>query len=321
MTTSTENKKDLAKDTDQTVSPTDDELLAKDLPRPSGESGSDRAVDEQSTDPKRIRPVELERKTNATNDAQANPVGDETEPYRKTLKSKSGKSSSTKDTSQTDPARTTSGGDFAPGMTVESAPTEARPQNMPTVRQTGQTLRFPNGVNLIPGRAVNVNGVAFEIKPEEAFKGMFWAKSVGIMVVTLLAAIGVAYLLSGPDPGALTGVVINAETGEIVTNASIALGDERSAATNEAGLYIFDDVNPEQYVLTAAAPGFASQNGYIEIDGTETEQLSFALAPLASTMRAALPDTADDAEKEAEEKKEKKKKAATASSGPSYGSV
>ncbi len=321
MTTSTDNKQDLAKDTDRTVSPTDDELLAKDLPRPKETSGSHRAVDEPSTDPNRIRPVELERTANSTTDVQTKPVGDATEPYRNTLKPKSGQSPSTKDSSQADTARPAISGASAPGTGVESVPTADRPQNMPMVRQTGQTLRFPTGVNLIPGRTVNVNGVAFEIKPEEAFKGMFWAKSIGIMVVTLLAAIGVAYLLSGPDPGALTGVVINAETGEIVTNATIALGNERSAATSEAGLYIFNDVSPEQYVLTAAAPGFVSQNGYIEIDGTETEQLSFALEPLVSATYAVLPDSADAEEEKAEEEAKAQKQEAAASSAPSYGSV
>ncbi len=49
--------------------------------------------------------------------------------------------------------------------------------------------------------------------------------------------------------GSLAGVVINSQTGETVPNATISLGDGRSATTNEAGMYMFDDVKPEQYVL------------------------------------------------------------------------
>jgi len=332
MTTTTKSETTEKNKPQSAVAPSDDELLARDLPRPGAASDTSKTKSnagtrdleitseigsirsEAPTDPKRIRPVELESKKPATPAKTTSEHGVATDPKRPISGIKSGAVPSAGAASMAVPI-------VGPGMDKPAIhPDDTRPA-LPTARMTGQSLRFPVGVALIPGRTVDVNGVAFEIKPEEAFKGMFWAKSFGIMVVTLLAAIGVAYLLSGPDPGSLTGVVINSQTGEIVPGATIALGDERTATTNEAGLYSFNDVKPEQYVLAASCPGFDSQNGFIEVEGGDNEQLSFALAPLVAMQNIMRSDSAYDAAKTQGDDEPGNQQQASSSSGPTYGSV
>ncbi|GAB4327884.1 MAG: hypothetical protein Kow0074_23450 [Candidatus Zixiibacteriota bacterium] len=330
MTTITESKQNTTDTRDQELSPTDDELLARDLPRP-GVSDDDQPVvtppqgSIKATDTPhksgRIRPVELGTSTSQTKTADSPTPSDKTDPFRGTAGAETPPVAPETKSPPTATPEKVNDAVLAPIPDISRPSPAGQPQNIPSVRMTGQTLRFPSGVSLIPGRTVSVNGVSFEIKPEEAFKGMFWAKSIGVMVITLLAAIGVAYLLSGPDPGALTGVVINARTGTIVPHANVALGDERMATTNEAGLYVFDNVAAEQYVLTAAAPGFVAQNGFIEIEGGETEQLSFALEPIAAVVPEATPDSSALADVRAEESARAEKKRQTTSTAPSYGSV
>lgn len=314
MTTSTTQKTDAEqKNLAKSSVPSTDELLKKDLPRPEPT---------HSLKQSGLEPVELpnDRAVPTPQPRTGGPLP-------------SGAATTEQDTppvSTNDPAitRPRKAGVSSPNVTpLPSRHTDVPPARkvdtepeVPTARLTGHTLRFPPNVSLVPGHPVEVDGHTLQIKPEEAFRGMFWAKSAGIMIVTLLAAIGVAYLLSGPDSGALTGVVINARTGAIVPNAAIMLGDGRQVTTNEAGLYIFQDVKPEQYVMTASAAGFTPQNGFIEIASGETDQLSFALAPLL------LADASDDLDSstslanqtETEASKSTKK---SSSSNPSYGSV
>ena len=175
--------------------------------------------------------------------------------------------------------------------------TVAHPDRMmrtqtPIARLSGHTLRFPAGTELGHGKKIEIDGRTFEIKPEEAFHGLFWVKSIGVLALTLLAAIGIAYIVSGPTQTSIVGVVIDAQTGRILPDATVSMADGRVARTNQAGIYQFAGVAPEKYVLTASASGFESQNGYIEPATGETDQLSFALAP---QLLAGIPEDSNSA--------------------------
>lgn len=188
-----------------------------------------------------------------------------------------------------------------PSASPVTAPTvEPPPQTEPLerlvrppssiARLSGHTLRLPSGVPLAPGKRVAIEGQEFEIRPEESFRGLFWAKSLGILTLTILAAVGVAYVLSGPTQSSIIGVVVDRQTKQILPNATVSMADGRVARTNQAGIFQFEGVEPEQYVLTASARGYESQNGFIEPEAGKTDQLSFALAP---QLYAGLPAESD----------------------------
>ena len=325
MTTSTTHKNDAEQQKLAKSSvPSTDDLLKKDLPRPDA-ANAPRSTGDQNPSAKQsgLEPVDLpnDRQIPTPKPRTGGPVPTRPNPTEPKAPDKP-----VSETPVTRPHKVPTAAPSSvaplPNRQIETATTtkiNTEPE-IPVARLTGHTLRFPPNVSLVPGHPVEVDGHTFQIKPEEAFRGIFWAKSAGIMVLTLLAAIGVAYLLSGPDSGALTGVVINARTGAIVPNAAIMLGDGRQVTTNEAGLYIFDDVKPEQYVMTASAAGFTPQNGFIEIASGETDQLSFALAPLAmADNRSDIDSTTALANETGPESNATTKK--SSSSSPSYGSV
>jgi tetratricopeptide (TPR) repeat protein len=207
----------------------------------------------------------------------------------------------------------------------QRSPQDPAPEDRPARTQpavallTGHSLRFPADVPLGLGKRIELDGRSFEIKPEESFRGLFWAKSFGVLALTVLAAIGVAYLVSGPTQSTITGVVVDAQSGRILPNATVSMADGRVARTNQAGIYQFEGIIPSQYILTASARGFESQNGFIEPEAGKSDQLSFALAP---QFFAGLPSESDSANgAQAAEASEKKSKESASSSNRAVGTV
>lgn len=331
------------------VIPSKDDLLIKDLPRgslpaetkePQNEKLSDRAEEReqsagQSTaleSPPSLSPVELDAPKTKP---QPRPVRESS--ANREPRFAEGEVRTTPDTGSTKPIKVqerihSSSREDAPdgpGNLTPSARTliaepppgqKERPIRSAagTARLTGRTLRFGGDAALMPGQQVELGGRSYEIKPEEAFRAVFWAKSAGLLILTLLAAIGVAYLASGPSDGAIVGVVVNAKTGQIIPNATVALEDGRVARTNEAGIYLFEGAEAAQYVLTASAAGFEPQNGFIDTEGSEFDQLSFALVP---HVFASVPEGSDSATAKETKKSEERSKTARSSSERSYGTV
>ncbi|MEW5873948.1 MAG: tetratricopeptide repeat protein [Candidatus Zixiibacteriota bacterium] len=251
----TETKPDVTNPPKATPSP--DQLLAKDLPR---DAGPHKDKDRQNQpDRKSLAPVELAESPTRTSSSTTAPRTD---------------------TGKHKVPSAVTGPVTAPITTPASRPQTRPSAAQPVAHLMGRSLRFPAGTEIRPGQTIEAGGRVFEIKPEEIFRGPFLVKSAGLLVLTILAAIGIAYMFSGSVYPALMGVVINSQTGEVVPNATVTMVNGGSVRTNEAGLYVFRDIQPGQHVLTATAEGFGEQNGIIHTEGNQPADLSFAISPL-----------------------------------------
>lgn len=303
--------------------PTADDLLSKNLPRNA--TPGDHAGPEEST----LKPVSLDAAPDtgpvAPSSVRRMPTP---RPEGATGQPKAAPSETVSEVTQRPHSAP-----VAPNTTPKPAPTHKpavvepseHPQDHPIrtsptiVRLAGHTLRFPANVPLGPGKKVDIDDQTFEIRPEESFHAVFWAKSLGVLALTVLAAIGVAYLVSGPAQSTIMGVVVDAQSGRILPNATVSMADGRVARTNQAGIYQFEGITPEQYVLTASARGFESQNGFIGPEAGKSDQLSFALAP---QLFSGLPSESDSANgTQTPDKSEQKSKESASSSDRAVGTV
>jgi tetratricopeptide (TPR) repeat protein len=355
MVTQSPSKHKRPKDERQStkVIPSKDDLLLQDLPRgsmpaedtgPAGgtrEDTKDTPPQPQPQEPGRARdqkgslqPVDMETTDAATATPEPDTMVERPSPFAQPREETTPHRDEPKAPPVMPPAMKPSADDTADkppqagpmrdsGTTEDDAMPSTRPARAPVAgiaRVAGRTLRFGNEAVLTTGQRFDLGGRTYEIKAEEAFQGIFWAKTAGILVLTLLAAIGVAYLFSGgSSPGSIMGVVVNAQTGQIIPNATVSLEDGQVTQTNEAGLYLFKGTDPAQYVISAAAAGFEPQNGFIETEGAEVDQLSFALTPMNF---ASVQSAADSAEaRKTETDIEESTKAPRSSSSRSYGTV
>jgi predicted Zn-dependent protease len=130
-----------------------------------------------------------------------------------------------------------------------------------------------------------------------------------------VAAVAIAYLIGQkPSVGALTGVVVDAQTGRVIATATVELDDHRMATTNAAGLYTFTDIRSGSFVVKASATGYEPQTGTVQAAPPQSAQISFALAPLApSTPLSATPAAPTGADTS--------QATSSTSSSPGYGGI
>src|SRR5215467_11290001 len=81
--------------------------------------------------------------------------------------------------------------------------------------------------------------------------------------------------------GTVTGTITD-QSGAVVTNAQVKLtdtatGKSRNAATNSSGRYIFVNVDPGHYEVTAAKQGFATSKTSSDVKVGLTSTLNIAL--------------------------------------------
>jgi len=168
----TETKPDVTNPPKATPSP--DQLLARDLPR---DAGPHKDKDRQNqSDRKSLAPVELAETPTRTS---ASPSAPRT------------------DTGKHKVPSTVTGPVTAPMANPATRPQTRTGSTQPVAHLMGRSLRFPAGTEIRPGQAIEAGGRVFEIKSEEIFRGPFLLKSAGLLVLTVLAAIGIAYMFSG----------------------------------------------------------------------------------------------------------------------------
>jgi Tfp pilus assembly protein PilF len=345
MATQSPTKQKRPKDERQStkVVPSKDDLLVQDLPRGSmpAEDTKDTLPQPRPNDSERapeqrgsLRPVDMETPDAAKAAEEPDTMVNEPSPLAKPREQSASRPSAPppRPTASSAPGPAASDTESMPPPVEQPDKSDNQEHNtMPSIRPArgpvagiarvaGRTLRFGNDAALTAGQRFEIGGRTYEVKAEEAFQGIFWAKTAGILVLTLLAAIGVAYLFSGASkPGSIMGVVVNAQTHQIIPNATVSLEDGRVTQTNEAGLYLFKGTDPAQYVISATAPGFEPQNGFIETEGVEVDQLSFALTPMILASASSAGDSADARKTKTDS--EKSTKTSQNSSGHAYGTV
>ena len=85
----------------------------------------------------------------------------------------------------------------------------------------------------------------------------FWMKAlVGATLVLCLASVAAAQSYRGRVQGAVTDQTQGAITGATVTLLNVATGVRSTRTTSEAGLFLFDLVDPGTYTVTVESPGF-----------------------------------------------------------------
>lgn len=99
-------------------------------------------------------------------------------------------------------------------------------------------------------------------------------------------------LATGERPGAISGVVTDADSDEPIEGATVHTGDE-SVTTEADGAYILDDLEPGDYSVTATAPDYASATATATVVADETTTVDFALDP---TPCPEWPDVSEDNE-------------------------
>ena len=145
---------------------------------------------------------------------------------------------------------------------------------------TGHTLRFPESARLFPGDRVVLAGRKYEIKLANPSVTVLWLKRCGLGALAILALIGIVDLFSGPPDGTITGVVVDRNSGHIITGAAITMPNGEIFRSNAAGLYAVDGLPEGSYVISASALGYEPQTGSITRTGDKPVQLAFALMPL-----------------------------------------
>src|SRR5256886_1462734 len=112
------------------------------------------------------------------------------------------------------------------------------------------------------------------------FRTLLWL--ISVLVVSATAA------LAQLSTASLNGVVRDS-TGAVVPKASATLhnsdtGVERNTFTNDAGTYVFSDINPGRYTLKVSAPSFSTkQVSDFVLAVNQTATIDIALAPGAQT--------------------------------------
>lgn len=113
-----------------------------------------------------------------------------------------------------------------------------------------------------------------------------------LAAVSLFASAPAAFA-QGTTSGTVRGVVKD-PAGAVVPNASVTLigqrGDERKAATSDAGVYVFTSVDPGAYTLRVESQGFKTFEQQFTLAPTETRGLDAALEVGAPTETVTVTD-------------------------------
>ena len=108
-----------------------------------------------------------------------------------------------------------------------------------------------------------------------------------MIVSVLILSTGIAFATSTPDVettetetvtfASLSGTVIDANSGAIIPNASITLG-ETSATTDENGTFTIENVEAGSHTLTVEADGYEPAEQSVEV-AEEGANVEVALQP------------------------------------------
>src|SRR5256885_5950780 len=115
---------------------------------------------------------------------------------------------------------------------------------------------------------------------------------IGLLVLSALSA------LAQLSTSSLNGVVRDS-TGAAVPKASVALrnsdtGVERNTISNDAGTYVFSDINPGRYTLKVTAPSFSTkQVSDFVLAVNQTATIDIALDPGAQTVVVSVEATSE----------------------------
>ena len=78
--------------------------------------------------------------------------------------------------------------------------------------------------------------------------------------------------------GSIGGFVLDAETGEAITGATIKLSSSLTDTSASNGYYSFLDVTPNSYVIQVSANGYSSSSSTISLDSSEVLEKNFSLS-------------------------------------------
>lgn len=113
-------------------------------------------------------------------------------------------------------------------------------------------------------------------------------KKAVMLVSVLVLSIGIAFATSNPNVetaetatyntyASLTGVVIDANSGAIIPNATVTL-NETSATTDENGAFTFEEVEAGSHTITVEAEGYETAEQALEVT-EEGANVEIALQP------------------------------------------
>src|SRR4051794_9790665 len=102
-----------------------------------------------------------------------------------------------------------------------------------------------------------------------------------LFLVLLCASANISLWAQSTATGTVVGTISD-QSGAVVANAQVSLADKttgntRTATTNNAGNYLFVDVNPGRYDLTINKQGFASTKTSTEVKVGLTTTINMAL--------------------------------------------
>ncbi len=110
-------------------------------------------------------------------------------------------------------------------------------------------------------------------------------KKAVMLVSVMILSIGIAFATSNPIAEkadttsyvSVTGSVVDANSGEVIPNATVTL-NETSATTDEYGAFIIEDVDAGSYTLTVEAEGYETAEESVEVT-EEGANVEIALQP------------------------------------------
>jgi len=177
------------------------------------------------------------------------------------------------------------------GLAKEAGQAKVAPATL--VMSDGKSLRFPDGIRLNAGDIVECNNRRYRVKVQTGRPPQFYLKTIGLAALVMLAAVGLASFFTGPSTGTLTGVVVDAATGAIISGAEVTLSDGTTAKTNLAGMYTFPQLEPGEYEVQASMPGFTGKTQAITRSSDRDVVLPFALTPLFASSDKSTEKNAD----------------------------
>jgi hypothetical protein len=107
-------------------------------------------------------------------------------------------------------------------------------------------------------------------------------RALGILFLVLLIAVASRYAVGQTERGTVAGQITD-NSGAILPDTTVTLKNEatgvvQTAKTNSDGNYVFQDVNPGSYTVTAERDGFEkTEHTHTVVDVNQTNQQNFSL--------------------------------------------
>jgi Flp pilus assembly protein TadD len=143
----------------------------------------------------------------------------------------------------------------------------------------GNMIKLTGGVKLHPGDQIKIGDKEFALRTGK--KRNTWIY-LAAAVIALAALIFFTPLLKSNHDATLVGIAIEENTGRIVPGTTITLKElNRTAQSNEHGLFVFESVPPGSYVLDITSEDHQPRSEKIEMAKDRSLTLQVNLTPSA----------------------------------------